>query len=79
MIPHQGKGIKVEGIFALVFGDVSEIGSKIPLIQKNRLFLVPPTDYVVEGTGEINPGSSSHGRNRNQSILYYNCLTPKPC
>ncbi len=62
MIPHQGKGVKVEGIFGFVFRDVREIGSKIPLIQKNRLFLVPPGNYMVEGTGEINPGSSSHRR-----------------
>lgn len=62
MIPHQGKGVKAEGIFGFVFRDVREIGSKIPLIQKNRLFLVPPGNYVVEGTGEINPRSSSHGR-----------------
>ena len=62
MIPHQGKGVKVEGIFGFVFGDVTEIGPKIPLIQKNGLFLVPPGNYVVEGTGKINPGSSSHER-----------------
>jgi hypothetical protein len=35
---------------------------KIPLIQKSHLFLVPPENYVVERTGEINPRSSSHGR-----------------
>jgi len=62
MIPHQGKAVKVEGIFGFVFREVREIGSKIPLIPKNRLFLVPPADYVVEGTGEMNPRSSSHGR-----------------
>ena len=62
MILHQGKGIKVEGIFGFVFRDVREIGPKIPGIKKNRLFLVSPGNYVVQGTREINPRSSSHGR-----------------
>ncbi len=66
MILHQGKGVKVEGIFGLIFRDVREIGSKIPLIQKDLLFLVPPADYVVEGTGEMNPRSTRHGRSMKQ-------------
>ncbi len=60
MIPHQGKGVKLERIFGFVFRDVREIGPKIPLIPKNRLFLVPPGNYMLEGTGKINPGFSSH-------------------
>ncbi len=62
MIPHQGKGVKVEGISGFVLSEVREIGSKIPLTPKNRLSLVSPGNYMVKGSGKMNPRSSSDGR-----------------
>jgi len=61
MIPHQGKGVEVEGILGFVFRKVGEIGPKILVIKENRLFLIAPGNHVVKGTGKINPRSSSHG------------------
>jgi len=37
MIPHQGEGVKVEGILGFVFTEIREKGSKILLSLRNRL------------------------------------------
>ena len=74
MIPHQGKGLEVQGISGLVFREVREIGSKIPLTQKNRLLLVLPADYLVEGTEEMNPRSSRPRRFITQQAQSLNTL-----
>jgi len=61
VIFHQSIGVKIERIFRFVFRKVREIGFKIDFFQEYALFLVSSGDYMVEGAGEINPGSSSHG------------------
>ena len=47
MILHQSEGVKVEGIFGFVFREVGEIGPEIPVVKKDRLFLIAPGNYVV--------------------------------
>ena len=60
MIWHQGICIKTEGIAGFVFRKVGEIRLKIGLVQEDRLFLVSPSNHMVESAGKMNAGSPSH-------------------
>jgi hypothetical protein len=60
MVGHKGVGIQIDLIPLFIFSQKLQIEFIIFVIAEDLLSSIAPRDDMIEGTGEVYPGFSSH-------------------